>query len=253
MIKFLYTNAFDTASLTASTTETDFPVSSLQNRFLAKTWKTTNSTLQYLKIDLGSAKTITDFTFFNNNFTSSAVVTLCGHASDLGNALTDWAGATYNQVITNFDERSGHIALSQTLRYWYFHVTYPLHPNGFFSLGRIVMGQSISTDENFNEEFQESMVDPSEQEWGQGGHPFSTERPRHTVLSFTFRNLNEANQLILRNLWKAVYKTEPFVVILDEASEPVNLTRYGVLQSDMVFDWTFNGRATIPMIFREIR
>ena len=256
MIKFLTTNKLDSATVTSLSAASGHAATNVQSRFLKQTWRSMAPnplTSQWLKFDLGSASLISVFTFFYNNLTSGATVKLYAHASDLGNTEASWSGATYNQTITNFDTRVGYIAPAQTLRYWFLAITDSSNTDGYVEIGRCFAGTVTSPSLNFNENFSETEIDPSEQSWTIGGHVYSTQRERYKILEYQFLDLAQADQTVLRTFFHAVYKTEPFVLLLDVDSEPVNLTRYGMLTSDLSFNWTSNNRINSNFSFRELR
>lgn len=253
MIKFLYTNKFDTATVTALNEATGYDAVNVQDRFLKKTWRSTGVSNQWLKFDLGSAQLVSMFTFFNNNLTTAATVKLYGHASDLGSTEAAWSGASFVATISSFDSTAAYIAAGGTFRYWLLAFTDASNPNGYIQVGRVYGGVSISPDENFSEDFQETSIDPSLMSWTIGQHLYSVQRERYKEFQFVFSDITAANQLILRTLWASVYKTEPFVIALDETDQPVGFTRYGVLTSDLNFSYSPYNRATCSMSFRELR
>lgn len=253
MIKFLYTNRFDSATVTSLNAATGYAASNVQNRLLKNTWRSTGLSNQWLKFDLGSTLAVDLFTFFYNNLTSGATITLYGHASNLGNLESDWSGATYKQTITSFDARVGIKLPAVSLRWWLLGISDALNSNGYIEIGRVFGGATVSPDENFSEDIQETFFDSSLQNWTIGGHVYSVSRERYKEFNFNFLDLSAANQTILRTLWAAVYKTEPFVIAFDTSGQPLEFTRYGVFTTDLNFSYTPNARANTSMTFRELR
>lgn len=253
MIKFLYDNLFDSATLTKLNETTGYEAVNVQDRFLKKTYRSTGLTEQWLKFDMGSSKTVTLFTAFNNNFTTSAAFKLFGHATDLGNIVGGWSGASFQRQFTTWDETVITMTLNETHRWWLFTVSDPTNPAGFIEVGRVFGGASVSPDENFSETLSEEILDPSEQLWSVGQHAYSVQRERYTNFNFSFLDIDSGNQEVLRTLWESVYKTEPFVISFDDTDHPLDWTRYGLFTSDMAFSYTANGRANSYLSFRELR
>lgn len=253
MIKFLYTNSFDSATVTSLNVATGYSAANVQDRLLKKTYRSTGLTSQWLKFDLGSTKTIDMFTFFYNNLTSGATVKLYGHATDLGLTELAWAGASYVGTITSFDARAGYIAPTGAYRWYLLAITDASNTDGYIQIGRVCGGTAVSPTENFAEDFQESIIDGSDQSWTIGSHVYSIQRERYTTFDFSFRDISNANQVLLRTLYAAVYKTEPFVIAFDASVEPYRWTRYGVLTTDLQFSYTANARANCSLGFRELR
>lgn len=254
MIKLLYTNKMDSATVTAkSEASANYPATNVQDRYLKKLWRSTGVTAEWLKFDLGSSSQLTLFTFFYNNLTSGATVKLYGHASNLGDTEAAWAGASYSTTITNFDQRACVLSLSETYRWWLLTITDSSNADGYVQIGRVFAGVSLSPVENFNENFSETFIDPSDIYWSVGQHQYSVQRERFKQIDFTFVDIDQTDQQTLRDFYASVYKTEPFVLALDTDSEPVDLTRYGVLTSDLNFQWSANNRASSNFSFRELR
>jgi hypothetical protein len=255
MIQFLTTNKFDGVTVSAlSEASAAHGASNVQDRFLKKTWRSSGLANEWLKFDLGSAKQVTLFTFFKNNFTSSATVKLYAHASDLGSLESSWAGvATYEATVTSFDQTVGVISINQTLRYWLLAISDATNTDGYVEIGRVFAGVPTAPSENFNEVFSEPNIDPSDTFWTQGMHQYSVERETYKQFEITFNDMPAADQTVLRNVWAAVHKREPFVMALDLTQYPVDLTRYGVFTSDLNFSWAPNNRVNCPMSFRELK
>lgn len=253
MIQFLYTNLFDAAAVTSfSAAGSTFLAPNVQDVLLKKVWRSTGLASEWLKFDLGNTAQITTFTFFNNNFSSTAVLKLYGSNSNLGDTEAAWSGA-YNQTITTFDNTAGYATLNQSFRYWLFTMTDTSNTSTYVQVGRVYAGIPISPSENFNEVFTETNMDPSDLFQTTGQTQYSVERPHYKTLEITFNEVPIADQNILRALWASVKKITPFVLILDPLVYPTDLTRYGVFTTDLVFQWTQNQKVNCPMSFKELR
>lgn len=255
MIRFLTTNFFDSASITSFSAASGYPNTNVQTKFLAQRYRTAGISTEWLKFDLGSAKLVDLFTFASSNLTSGAVVKLYGHASDLGSTDASWAAATYSSgAITTFDTRIGVISPNNTLRYWFLSIADTGNTNGYIEIGRVFGGDSVSPGVNFNEDFSESEVDPSIQTTTEGRQIYSVVKNKYKTFDFYFSDLDDADVIILRNIWKSVYRTEPLVVSMDSTFEPVELTRYGRFNMESFSaSYTENERANIHMSFIEER
>lgn len=255
MIRFLTTTKFDTATATSlNNAGTAYVVANVQDRFLKKAYRSTGLTDQWLKFDLGSAKALTDFTFFYNNLTSAATVKLFGHASDMGNTVASWAAATFQQTITDFDTRAGLATFASTsLRWWFLGITDAANPDSYIQIGRVFAGESTSPTENFSENITINYMDPSDQTWSTGGHVYSVTRERAKEFSFQFVDVSTSNFDLIELVWLTSYKTEPLVIIFDKTDHPVDWTRYGVFSSDFDATYSANNRSNISLTFKELR
>lgn len=253
MLKFLYTNKFDTATIVTTSSATAALLSTnVQNPFIKKVWRTTGISQQFLVFDMASASQVTMFTFFKNNFTTSAVITLRAHASNLS-TWAGWASSTFSQTITNWDQVSGYASLNQTFRYWFLGIDDPTNTNGFLELGRVFGGVSVSPSYNINENFTEGIIDTSLVSDSEGNHPYSVEREKVKTFDFQFLDLSTGDQVLLRSYFDAVGKTEPHVIAIDPEENPVAFTRYGLITSDWSMGFVENNKAGVAFSFKEIR
>lgn len=255
MIKFLYPTLFDAATVTTSSANASYPNTNLQTDFLKQTWRSTGVSAEWMKFDLGSAQGINLFTFFYNNLTAGATVVLYGNTSDLGATKALWTAAAFSQTFTAFNSRAAlcQLAATQTYRYWFVSLEDAANTNGYLEVGRVFAGLATTTTNNFAESMTETIMDSSATEFTVGRTAYSVVREKYSNLSFTFQDITQADQLIIRTFYNLVGKTEPCVLVLDSTNEPKNLTRYGILTSDLAWQWGVNLRATCALQFTELR
>jgi hypothetical protein len=252
MIQFVPTNLFATATVTSLNAATSYPASNVQSVKLKQTYRSTGLANQWLKFDLGSSQLVSALSIFRNNFTAGATIKVYASATDLGNTEALWTAALVG-TITSFDSNVAMLQLSQTKRWFLVAVSDASNTNGYIEIGNIFAGAVISPDENYNENFTEQLIDPSEQAFTVGATVYSVIRERYKIINFNFMDLSAANQLILRNLYKTVYKTTPFMIVMDPTDNPVELTRLVIFTTDLIFSWAPAGRANCSFGVRELR
>jgi len=142
MIKFLSNNLVETATLTASTENAQYPVSNIQDDFRTKTFRSTTNS-DNVVIDLGSTEPVDYLAIVDNWKNGFGVSTITVEA----NATDSWGAPSYSTTLT-FDSTHG-IGLKsiteQSYRFWRFVVTGSL---GYCELANIFIGKAVDISTN---------------------------------------------------------------------------------------------------------
>lgn len=115
-IKFLANNLVETASLTASTSNAQYPVSNLQHDFRTKAWRSTSNS-DNIVFDLGSTEDVDHVAIADNWKNGFGVATVTIEA----NATDSWGAPAFSTTLT-FDTTFGigikDLGGTQSYRYW---------------------------------------------------------------------------------------------------------------------------------------
>lgn len=203
-------------SLTASTSNSEFPVSNLQDQLRSKVWRTTSIASQSVIIDLKTTESIDSFAVF---FRKNQVIKLTGGATLRleGNASPDFTSPLFTQTLS-LDSDSGVIShfltAPQTLRYWRFFLDDPGNPHGHFEVSNIVLGSSDKFD-GVSVGFKWSVLDPSRVRSTAFGQRYYDVFPARK--GFEFEIPLEAFSVFetLINNYNIVGKTESIMLSLD--------------------------------------
>ena len=152
--RFLYTFKFDGATITSSSEVSGLVDDNAVDDFVAKKWRTTADTGQWIKFNLGSAKKITMAAIFGHNLTSGATVMLQANATD------SWGAPSYSQAMT-WNEKAIVKFLDETYQWWRITFEDGSNPDEYIEIGRICAGEYVEPDVNVNEEVQKKLIDPS--------------------------------------------------------------------------------------------
>lgn len=233
-MRLLYTNLFDSATLTGSSEVATLPRTNLQNKILGKVWRSTGITSQYVSADLLSAQSINCIAFLNHNFTSAATFRLRGsNISDFSTTLYDQAFDVWvspisptsplnvTPLVINFleptylvdqngnyfvDENGNRIQTSSptTLRYWRVDFTDAGNTDGYFQIGRMWLGQYFEPVKNINWPWEISWFDPSITTESLGGQPYTDIQDRRRLINFSITRLSKAEKLTLLDIQNTV-------------------------------------------------
>lgn len=137
MIKFLANNMVETASITASTTNAQYPVSNLQHDFRTKVWRSTSNS-DNVVFDLGSIEDVDHVAVVDNWKNGFGVATITVEA----NATDSWGTPAFSTTIT-LDSTHGigikTLSSTQTYRFWRLVLTSTL---GYCELAYVFIGKS---------------------------------------------------------------------------------------------------------------
>lgn len=248
------TNLLSSASITAATADSDFPAANIVDNRIRNTYRSTDDDDEWVKFDLGSDQQVDIFTVFQNNITTSPTTfKILGHASDLGNNLSDWVGSATYEASLSYDGKVAIVYPDQSLRWWMIGVDDASNPAGYIELGLAWAGALTNTTHNFNEYFDDFEVDPSRVSFSEGQNPYTVDKlsNRYKQYDIQFTDIESADIALLRTLFRTVGIGTAFVLSLD-TNDSVELTRFGLLVDGLRFSFQENQRATAALPFREI-
>jgi hypothetical protein len=221
-VRFLYAFKFDDATITSSSEESSLPDDNVVDDFVAKVWRATGDTSEWIKFDLGSAMKITMCAIFGHNLTNAATVKLQGNASDA------WGAPIYDTAFT-YDELALVLFLDQTLRWWRITVADAANPDGYIELGRVCAGEYIEPSVNVHQDVTKRFVDPSYKQYSEGRQGYAVEKDVYRVFEVMFDDIDRTQQDQLETMFRSVKTIRPLVVALD----PDNYSRDDTIYCEM--------------------
>jgi len=218
-VRFLYTFKFDDATITSSSEASGLPDDNAVDDFVAKKWRTTADTGQWIKFDLGSAKKITMAAIFGHNLTSGATITLEANASD------SWGEPSYSQALT-WNEKAIVEFLDQTYQWWRITFEDGSNPDTYLEIGRICAGEYIEPTVNVSQDVQKQYIDPSVKQESAGRQGYAIEKEVYRVFDVMFTGIDRTQQDQLIAMFKAVKNIYMLVFALDPNNYPEEDTIY---------------------------
>lgn len=132
-MRIIYNNLVDTATLTALTVLSGYPVTNLQDQRLSCKWVSDTSTSQSVVIDLATAQTITTAAIISHNVPSSATIQ--------ANSTDSWTPPAFEDTITWNENMMLRFFEGKSYRYWRF-----VFNSGNLAIGRLWLGNYITVD-----------------------------------------------------------------------------------------------------------
>jgi len=147
-----YSNQTDFSTLSGGSFNSNYPITNLQNRYLAQKARTNNALLSssVIQVDLGSVQRIGLISLINHNFTMTSTF----QATVRLQAFSD-AGMTLSLFDTGFESIYSGSDYARTFpqvegRYWRISINDPNNQSGYVEFGRLFIGWRFSPTNNIS-------------------------------------------------------------------------------------------------------
>lgn len=221
---FYWQNYFDSAVITASSEDPEYPVSNLQNRWATFDWHSasTGTAGEWLKADLGSAKAVKSFIFENMNLGVGATVTLEANAADAWGAPAYSLAIPVTAAMVAAKRIVVTLAAEQTYQWWRLSLADPGNPDGYLSGSRIYLGPCFEPGLRFGPAPKQGRRSGSEVGYSGGGQATAVKRPKYWVYSLPMTILGQADADTFADIDDECGIDTPLWVCFDSLDEPTN-------------------------------
>lgn len=217
-MKFLTTNlcANSSTSITASSTNTAFPVSNLKNPFRSKRWRSTGCSSEWVLFDMRTREDVDSVVILwpkEDGIRLTDGVNLRIQAND----TNVWTSPAVNQSLTvdnTYMVASYFFNSIQSYRYWRVSISDSLNPYSYVELGVVWIGKSIDI-ENAQNGFKFLLKDTSKVSVTDFGHEYVDEYPQQTVVTFDYRYLSYSAVQTLEEAFRLNGSRDPVLVAFD--------------------------------------
>ncbi|OPL13101.1 MAG: hypothetical protein AVO39_11045 [delta proteobacterium MLS_D] len=243
-VRILYDFLFDSGTITSSSEVTGLPDDNAVHDFIAKKWRTTGDSAEWITFDLGAATKITMLAIFGHNLTGDATVLLQGHTAD------SWGDPDYSQALT-IDDHVIILFLDKTYRYWHITIADGSNPDGYIEAGRICAGEYYEPGVNVTQEVQKQLIDPSILQESEGRQGYAIERDVYRVFDVTFADIDRDQQEELIDIFRDVKNIHPLVFALDPDDYPNEDTLYCKITTPLTQTLRALEYGDVPITFEE--
>lgn len=233
-VRFLYDMKFDATDvvLTASSETDGLPASNVVQEFVARMWRAesdgpSSEYPEWVKFDLGAAKTITMLAIFGHNLSASATVTIQASNTD------SWTAPSYSTTMTWNELALVKFTGTQSYQWWRITFVDPANEYGYIEIGRICAGEYYEPGVNVTESVTKTLADPSTIEESDGRHGWAVEKPKYRTFGVQFTDITRTQQDELEDIFRAIGVTRPLVFALDPANYPEEDTIYCKMKGDL--------------------
>ena len=242
--RFLYTFKFDDGTITSSSEVSGLPDDNVVHDFVAKKWRTTGDTGQWIKFDLGSAKKITMAALFGHNLTSGATVTLQANSED------SWGTPLYSQAMT-WNAKAIVKFIDETYRWWRITFEDGSNPDEYIEVGRICAGEYYEPGVNVNQDLQKKIIDPSVIQESEGRQGYAVEKEVYRVFDVHFTGIDRTQQGEHETMFRAVKNIKNIMLALDPDNYPEDDTIYCRITTPLAHALGALGYGDVSLQFEE--
>jgi hypothetical protein len=221
---FYWQNWFDSAVVTASSEDPEYPVSNLHIRWATWDWHSASASTAGDQIvsNLLAPRAVKSFILENMNLRIGAIVTLEANAADawgppaysLGIPVTAAMVAAKRIVVT--------LAATQTYQWWRLNLADAGNPDGFLSASRIYLGPCFEPSLRFGPNPTQGRRSGSEVGYSGGGQATSVKRPKYWTYSLPMTILGKADADMFADIDDECGIDTPLWVCFDSLDEPAN-------------------------------
>ena len=260
-MRFMYNNLFDATAttVTALTTNADFPLANLKNIWKTKHHRTMDHDDQWWKWDIGAAYGAIGLKaaiFLYHNFSATATIGLYAHDTDLGDNPATWIahGDTLKVPLVygvdwNADLLCKYWPTLQVYRWWFLSVDDGANGDGYLRLGR-PFGGAYDTPTHDYRTYSETPIDPSTVVYSIGSQPNITERESYRLFGFSIDGLPDTERDTYLSIYRTYVKKSPFFICRDPANS-LTTTYYVESTKDWGFDRAGKNNNTLILELKE--
>ena len=231
-MRVLYNNLWDDYDLTESHEDANYPVENTQDIRLAKRWRTETASAASIVIDAGTGSTITCDTcsIIQHNFTASAGVFIQASSANT------WAGPGLSAQVSY---RAGPMVLfftSTAERFWRFSFDHLTNADGYYEIGRLMLGAYLQIDPSSMVEFPEKHPRSDRLSFSISNQPYTDEGMGHKELSYQFQYAGNTMKASMVTLWETVGKHTPLLFLNYNLDYTVIPPLYCSITNDIIFE-----------------
>ncbi len=230
-MRFYYDNKWigTGGTITASSEASGYPVTALDDYIVATKWRATSDSDEWVKIDFGSAVSITDVTIIDHNFTNAATVKIQGNASD------SWGSPSVDETITWRDYIMDKNFTGGSYQWWRVHIADAANTDTYVELGYLFIGNNLTLGDIIEREFSLMYLENSLVHETRTGQVYGDQGISRRLWAFNLPHIEGSEIMNLNTMWNSVGKYRPFVLFIDETDTVNNPPAFGRFSEN--WDW----------------
>lgn len=257
-IRFLATNLWDTATVTANSAATGFPASNTKTRLFLEHWRSTGLTAEWVKADLGADVVIRAVVIKYNNLRVGDSISVQAATTAVGDV---WTSPTINVAITITTAMvsKGQIVYNwesapTACRWWRVIMTSAGNSDAYIRIGRMYLGTYVEPDRDYDKDWGIKNVTPSVIVPSATGQEFVNVLPKYKQITLNFGSMSAADEAKMEALRDALGSDTAFFVELDPANMLTAWTYYVTAPSDWNIQHIFGAQLySMPLTMKEER
>ena len=248
-IRFLATNLWDTATVTANSAATGFPASNTQTRLYLEHWRSTGVTAEWVKADLGADTVIRAVAIRYSNLRVGDSLFIQAQTAANGD---DWDGTP--ALIINVEVPVTAAMVSKGLivynwesaptacRWWRILMTATGHADGYIRIGRVFLGAFVEMGRDYDKDWTIQNITPSVVMESATGQKFANVLPQRKQIAVSFSSMSATDKGYIEALRDALGSDHAFFVELNPASDLQSGSYYVTCSSDWTIRHIYGGQ-----------
>ncbi len=242
-----YSNYVDNAAITANSETSGYPATNIQDVQLAKKYRSSGVSSEWIKFDFGGAKAIKGIFVLGHNITSGATIKIQANSSDT------WTSPAIDQNM-NYDEDVIYYLFSseQSYQWWRFHVEDGGNPDGYIEIGRVEICKLLELGDVINSDYPETIYRTDKTQYTLTGQVFGDEGISYKLWSLGMPFLTDDDKEDLEIVYNEVGQIKPLVLILYEDMIETYGIKYVIFNDNISFNHIFKNIWNCNLAFREV-
>lgn len=247
-MRILWNNEIDKYTLLYNSEQSAYPIENVQDYQLAKKYRTSDITDEWVEIDAGAGKTITPTSagILNHNLTSGGTYKIQGNANDV------WTDPTVNETFVYNADMMLKYFTGSALRFWRYHFVDGSNPDGYLQIGRLFLGAYLQTD-TAGKDISILYEDNSKVDESPSGQDFGDERIIRRIYDFVFPYWNDTVRKSFVTMIMEIKKIKPIILVPDENNITKIVPVYCRLNDNMninhIVSYKWNGALNFKEVF----
>lgn len=243
--RILWQNWHRNAVIYASSENENNPLAFLQNQLPTLVHKTTGVNSEWWKWDLGAARNVRYFIFWNHNFSRNASIRL------QANSIDSWTSPAVDVSVDWMTERI--VKIFETVnsyRWWRLVVQDSGNSNGYLQGGFAFLGEFFETSRYFSE-VQITDIDPSILIESDEGQTSAIVKSKYWIKKYDFQGLSENDIIALREAFNYLGRANSFFI--HENSNDGNSIIYVKTNIDWSYSYVFKNYYNFSLSVEKMR
>lgn len=240
-MRIIYSNSWDLYTLTESEENASYPAENTQDVRLVKTWRTNDATAVTIYCDAGTGLTLTAdcAAIINHNFTTAATV-----------AVQAATASTFADIAlsANVTWRDGPMVVyftSGEYRYWRFNISDIGNGDGYYDIGRLMLGEYLQVDPSSLVEFPERHMRNDRVQFSRSNQFYADQGVGWKELDYRFEHAWTSTKTLVETMWGSVGMFKPLLLMNYDTTFSVIEPLYCSIVEPIEFrhlardDWSF--------------
>jgi len=228
-MRIFWKNELDKYTLSANSEEGYYPVANVQDYQLAKVYRSTDDTAEWVKVDAGSGNTITatGACILGHNLTNGGTYKIQGNATD------SWGSPSLDETFSYDSDIMIETFDSAEYRFWRFSLADDSNPDTHLEIGRLFLGTYLEFADQPSKDFPLSYEDTSSVEYSITGQAFGDEGIIYKLYNFKYPYWTDTVRKNVVTMIEDIKLVKPVILVPDENNTDKLVPVYAKLNDNL--------------------